>query len=570
MIIFYLIFSPLFFIIGCIFGRGLMEWKEDDLKGYIRPYILEALGDLFGGIFFSLIIIRFLNFQLRYYFVYITIFLIFILKEKKKIYLIILILLYSFPIPFIIKKSLQRDFAGYKFNNLIDTRYNRFIVREKENIKSVYIDGKLSFSYPVGFYDEMQHLPFLLKDSFENEILSIGIPSPSECLELLKEGKLTIIEQNKEIKILYPDNINWIFTDPFKAKIEDKYDFIIVNAGLPDNITSSRFFSVEFLKRMKIYLKDDGFIILKIPSSDVYIDTFTKDLDGTLLETGNSVFKYSFVFPLESGIFIFSDKEIKIDEKIMIEKLEKLKLNYLNEGFLRYIIERSQFFYERMKGNFKVSTIKEPYIFYLFLKYNSFKFKDFLLNILKIFDKIPYYLIIFFFILPFIKRNVLYNVSIVGFLGITSEIIVLFLFQSYNGTLYQYVGAIIGFFMFGVGMGGAFFEKFPRRYYLILVYIFFFFIFVYLLLPLRSINLFSASLLNLFAGFSVGLTYGCSTFITGEGKKEAAKVYFYDLIGASIGSFFTSIILIPVYGVKKTLVILIAISIAGFISRINR
>ncbi len=573
LIIYYVIFSPLFLIIGSLFGRGLREWrKEDDLKGYIRPYIYEALGNLTGGFVFSYVLLRFFNFNYRFYLIYGLIILLYLFRGKKKIYFLQIVIISAILTQFIVVKSIEREYAGYRFLRLIDSRYNRYIIRERDGVKSVFIDGNLSFSFPQEYYDELQLIPFTLRSNKENEILSIGFPTPSESERLIKFGRLNIVVYDKNLIDYYPQNINWIFKDPLTLSDKKKYDFIFINSGLPYNISNNRFYTLEFLQSIKEYLKKDGIIVLKIPSSDIYLDDCLKEINGTVLKTGLRLFEHYLFFPMETGIFLFSDTPFFISKEEIKKRLDDYEFKYLNLSYLEFLIERAKIFSDIISGDFKISTIKNPILFYLFVKYFALKYNEGFFKILKFVEKIPFYIFIAFFSIPLIRKNILYNVFLIGFLGISTEIIILFLFQSINGSLYQYVSAIIGSFMLGIATGGFFFEKKTKDYYLNVVFLILSFIYVFIILiPLKGFNIIISFIINFLTGFSVGLAYSCSTFISGrEKRKEAAKIYFLDLAGASFGSFFVSLFLLPIYGIQKVSIIFLVISVSGFILRIIR
>lgn len=567
---FFVIYAPIFFIIGSIFGRGLKEWgREEGVKGYIRPYIYEAFGSLLGGIFFSYVLIKYVNFYYRYYFIFVIIILLYFLKTKRYFLFIPLVLSAALLTQFLTYRNIRREIGGYKFVGVIDSNYSRYIFREKEGIKAIFIDGNLTFSYPLKYYDEICHLQFITKDNEDNKIISIGLPSPSESEELMKEGELTIVTNDKNLPKYYPNKILWVFDDPLNLKIENKYDFIIINTGLPDNISKNRFYTIEFLKSMKTYLKYDGILVMKVPSSDVYISPALKEINGTIIQTGLKLFNYYYFFPMETGIFLFSDVRILIDKKSVSEKLERLKLYYLNEALIEYIIQRSSD-YKELKNNYRLSRIKDPVLFYLFLKYYGLKYNEKFIIFLRFLEKIPFYFFAIIFIIPLFLKSDSLRVSLIGFLGIGVEIIVLFLFQSVKGSLYQYVGAIVGSFMLGMGIGGSVFEKRPSRFYIPIIFLLFSFIFFTIItIPTRYINTFFAFLINSITGLLVGLTYSSFTFIGGDDKKiVAAKNYFLDLLGASCGSLFFSLFLLPVYGVDKTALIFFIVSLIGFILRI--
>jgi hypothetical protein len=156
-----------------------------------------------------------------------------------------------------------------------------------------------------------------------------------------------------------------------------------------------------------------------------------------------------------------------------------------------------------------------------------------------------------------------------GFTASSTEIILLLGFQIAFGFVYQALGVLIMVFMLGLALGAAshkllFKENHPRFYLLIqllmaaVVTLILLFISLVPFLKLSDAIIFTAFLiLALGIACLTGLVFsGAALLSKGGVEKVAASNYAVDLYGSALGALITAVVLLPLIGIKMTLVML--------------
>jgi len=161
-------------------------------------------------------------------------------------------------------------------------------------------------------------------------------------------------------------------------------------------------------------------------------------------------------------------------------------------------------------------------------------------------------------------------VAATGFSGMALQVVLLYMFQVFFGYLYFSLGLLITFFMLGLASGSIYMIRElkrmenPRLEFLkILGYLALLAVFLprgldylseYLLDPRTEYAFYGISLLS---GVLVGMEFPLAVHLLGkiqEGTgRVAGKVYAADLLGACIGAFFASSLLLPLLGVVQLL-----------------
>ena len=572
----FVILAPLFFLLGCIFGRGMREWESGDtIRGFIRPYMLDSIGDLVGGLLFSYVVFVFIKPYFRPVFSsFIALTIPVIILKKKRAFLIFLLLI---PLVFLsnitFRAGIERTIPHGKTVQIMDTVYDRYTLVRDDKLLTVYVNGEYNFTYPDRFKYERVHIPFVYREKRKYRILSLGFPSIGEAVELLKEGNLTIVQPDRNLpfKDLYPPGVKWVFDDPLRFVLEckEEFDFVFLRTGLPYNLSSARFFTEEFGKRVARIVDRRGIFVVEVPSSENYLEGVIGELNNAVFSTFRKSFKFYDVVPGESAMFLFS----KTPLKPILERMDSLPLTY-NLGFitsfyLHYLLEGERHTYaaQKIRGGI-VSTMRRPVIFFSFMNLWAEKYSPRFRIFLRWVSKLnPLYLFILL-LFPLLFKRLGYAVSLIGGLGIGVQLLSIFTFQMVSGGAYIHIGLLVGIFMLGLGMGSYLFERIPMERFSPYLFLFFLPLYtiqyaIYSLPPDLSPLLF---LVNLAGGVIIGYTYGSATCGRGgERRTSAASVYFYDLIGGAIGSLLISLVLIPINGISPTIYILVGLSLAGFL-----
>jgi spermidine synthase len=164
--------------------------------------------------------------------------------------------------------------------------------------------------------------------------------------------------------------------------------------------------------------------------------------------------------------------------------------------------------------------------------------------------------------------SILLAASITGCFSITTEIILLSLYQSLTGYLYYSVGILLAIFMGGLALGAKLTDKRFKNPWLFLTVVFLMMVLLCVFTGYSSVFLSSLTskavvtfvfiLLMLMDGILCGAAFPLLGSLFGHGKKgrPGAWIYAFDLVGAGIGAFLIGPFLIPIFGMANTLVML--------------
>jgi len=177
-----------------------------------------------------------------------------------------------------------------------------------------------------------------------------------------------------------------------------------------------------------------------------------------------------------------------------------------------------------------------------------------------------------------------------GFAEMTLEMVVLLAFQALHGYVYHEVSLIVAAFMVGAALGGGVMNRliaakrtpdaagssalgWAKRPLRVLIAAQGVAMLYALLLPFALLkaaalpwpNL-SFPLLTLVAGFLGGMDFPLAAELTkGSVGRVAGLIYGADLVGACLGAFLSSALLIPVLGIPQTCYAVALLSLAGVV-----
>jgi spermidine synthase len=166
------------------------------------------------------------------------------------------------------------------------------------------------------------------------------------------------------------------------------------------------------------------------------------------------------------------------------------------------------------------------------------------------------------------KYPILLAAFITGSFSITTEIILLSLYQSQTGYLYFSVGILLAIFMGGLALGAKVTDRYTRNPWFLLTVIFLSMILLCCLtgysshilsgLESRAVLTSIFGLLMLMNGLLCGAAFPLLGFLSAGWKcsRPGAWIYAFDLAGAGVGAFFIAPFLIPAVGIQNTLILL--------------
>ena len=583
---------PIYLNFGLIFALGQKKFahlSKNDLKGITRPYIVDSIGDLLGGIFFSYIFVSLIPPARKLILVSILFIIPLVILKGKRFIPLILIFLSLFFLPGLknsIEKTYEKLYPGFSVQNIIETKYGRYMEIEKDEQSSFFSNGILSYTYPDKISSEYIHIPLLLSPYKEKEILYLGLPGPGVIKELSKYNNLTIVQADDKIQEILKKNIgneswkkiNFIASDPrlFLRKTAKKFDCVFLGIGDPLSISSNRFYTEEFCETLSKKINNDGIFTFSISSGEDYLNKTTLDYNSLIFWTFRLNFTNYYVIPGYNSRYIFSNAPIYYEEKRIEEEIKKLNLQYLDKYIINsYLpVSRIKEFEKQLSNNYiGLNGDKKPKAFLLALFHYMEKHNQSIRH-LKPPLNAPTFLLLFLLPFPIIFRKTGFRISLIGAISIGISYFCVLTFQIIYGNVYHLVGLLTGLFMFGVGAGTYLTERVKLQKDLKISFLTLGILLLIQLLIIQSeSSVFWTFLfipfISFISGAVVGWTYTTAgNILEGQGAKYsvAPSVYALDLIGGSIGALLFSFLFLPVFGIIPTIISFTGICLLAYLS----
>ena len=590
---FFLIGTLSFFIGYCFARFTLIYLKECDHSDYnpSKFFIWEAIGFFIGGVIFTFIFSSYSN---PFFFAFLPVFLILILKIKlnKRVLLALILLIIAIGSIFTFDPILKREFQGANILTKKGSPYGPIFITKIPGVESLYANGSLVATSADKSWDERYiHSSFSALSNAE-KILLIGPYLPSLIEEVLKYKikRLDCVDTNSFFKnynqkILDKDTkvkINFITNDPrlYLKNTPVKYDCIIMNIPAPSNLAFNRYFSLQFFQIVKSKLNKNGVFSLYIPSKRDILSPKILNFNSCILNTLGKVFSELLFLPSDTMIIVATD-ETPLTPNSLVEGFTRfnVKTEYFTVHHLKDLLDPGRMHYlERMiNKNIKVNTDFFPrgFLYYSLLEqakfYPNLKVDAEKTGILSIVLFIS--LIVISIFLGYIKQTwrSLLNIGVIGFSSIGLTAIIFVLFQVYCGALFWKMGILIGLFMIGLSSGVYLVDSLigrrlkPKNMFIYL-YLAWCGLILSLLLAVKVFNVFIYGysflyIYSLLTGIFTGAVYPMvihSVMDYGV-KRENIAIFVYssDLFGAFLGSFIVSILFIPFIGIKFSILILL-------------
>ncbi len=570
---------PICFIIGAQFPLAVSFSEGKTAK----VYGLEAAGAFTGGMLLTFIISGRVDAHVLTAGISIlNILTAFLLSRKRLLIAALLVpVLFHFGISSIVTTI---RWGGAEVIERHESRYGEIVVLKIRDQLNVYSSGKLQFSYPDFQTEELRaHVALQMHDSPER-ILMIG-GSPAVLRELLKypvseidfveidpkfaQVSLGLMSRNdpaalndKRLKIMTLDARRFI-----KTARESRYDLIVLNLPEPSTANINRFYTVEFFKEAKNALRTNGVIFFTLPTSYGYVGRGMQATHGAVYNSLKSVFRNVAVSSEEYGVMIGSDAHIDTDPVMLGKRFLRRKISA--RYFHPYILDdafspaRTVTMKARLEKAGAINTDSRPaaYLFNLMTWAEMQKGKMLQLVLLHggalgLFIAIAVAGAGVFFWGK--KAAAYYSIYTTGCTGMAFSIILVLAFQALFGYVYETIGILTALFMAGIA-AGAYGVRIPinpiKRLRI-------FGAAAVILLPASAVYLKSEPLFYILS-FLIGAITGAEFTAANQFIKErdpvitAGRLYGLELGGAFLGALLTTIFFVPVFGIQKTILIVV-------------
>jgi spermidine synthase len=531
-----------------------------------RAYMLDSIGALVGGSLFSFVLVFLLNpFHTAFLVLLVNLVAIFFVRQLKRGYLLIILfvaLLGFYAGGKLDKASIGLLFPGQEILYMHDSRYGKIVVTNTSGQFNFFENSVFLYNTNDTISAERVHYA-MAQSASPKRVLVISGWLPEISVELLKYNisRVDYIELDPLLLSVekLPVADSRIATMSGDARLSLKrqsspYDVIIVNLPDPESSQLNRFYTLEFFEEAKKALSRGGIIMTSISSSEEYISPETQRLNAALYATLHRVFANVIIIPGDRNIFLASDAELTYD--IAGRLAEKgIQTKYVNRYYLESVLTKDRIDYvgSLVKVKAPLNTDLNPVAYGY---YSSYWLSHFGLNLALILVVI---LMLVGLYLTQI-RPVQFALFATGFSASAMELVIIIAFQMMYGYAYYQLGIVVTLFMAGVALGSrhfnrAFGRKTKRMFLLteagMVLYP------AILALALPGISILTSQILpivfpflGLVLGFLTGAQFPLASQLSFESvASTAARLYSADLIGACIGAFVVSVVLIPQLGI---------------------
>ncbi|MDP8233366.1 MAG: FMN-binding protein [Candidatus Saelkia tenebricola] len=503
----------------------------------------------------------------------------------------------------------------------INTPYQHLSVAKLKDQIIILSNGKISQTLPNKISADGMAALFIAMADMPKKILILGEFAENYISSLLDFpiNSLTYVFKDKDylglVKKHAPTALSNIFSDErlqivfqdsrhYLMNSENIYDLIIVNYPDPKTASLNKYYTAEFYQLCRKRLTKNGAIGAKITSAENFIGTEIKNYGSSIYYSLKSEFEKIAIIPGSTNWFFAGGENSLISQnpEILAERYRKytpIESSFYPDGFYSLILmDRVEFLEQTYLNNpiFKntglVNSDKKPLSYFLNILVLGRYSDSFLVKMLKPVFFSGWILFIFPIILllalrlhylKFIENTpcekAVFNSKAFqlfsGTSAFTYHIVLLFLFQNKFGTLFQLIGFISALFMLGLLLGSILSIKLINRYRalkLMLSVISIQFLLYVISFPLlervlpylsKEISFIVYMLLFLSSGLLAGASYPLAGKVLEKQNIKLLNLAGFleslDHWGASIGAILTGIILIPLLGIYKTLILLAVI-----------
>lgn len=357
-----------------------------------------------------------------------------------------------------------------------------------------------------------------------------------------------------------------------------KYDCLIVDLPDPGNIQLNRFYTLEFFREVESILGLEGVLFFTLAGADNYLEAEGLALNRSVYSALRKVFPHIILFPGEIHYFLASKK--LLNEKNIGKELAKRKIstqwlvdyqlpgitNPLRMDQLKRLVGEKDY-----SPNADLSPRAFQHLLQLWLKKSGS---------MKWLVPLVLFLIALFAGLAFQWDSMRLVTLTSGYAGISLELCLIILFQILFGYVYLWISLFVTLFMMG-SLAGAFSARKWRgkpwrqiRFYDFALILLAGLVFIVAVFSKQSQSIITLSvirygiipLLTFCSAMAVGWQFvAVSHQLKGTAAKITGRLYLADLAGASCGTMFTSLLLLPKFGIQGVLISIVLVKLISVV-----
>jgi spermidine synthase len=503
---------------------------------------------------------------------------------------------------------------GVELVAVADSRYENLVLGRLEDQFSIYGNGQVmgTFPDPVGVAQQA-HL-FMVEHPAPKEVLLIGGGVEGLAAELLRYPlrRLDYVSLDRVVTTLIepylPAPSAGALSDPrfqmhygdgryFVKRAPGPYDLVIVNVPEPQSAMINRFYTEQFFREVARILAPAGVFITRAGESFAYVGGEVGQYAGSVYHTLKQVFPEVIATP-EGPTYFFASRRpgsITADPDVLAERYRSYGIEnpHFSPELYRQVFpaEWVKFINDALQKQSTVAlnTDERPVTyFYGLVLWDRYSGSHLAPVLLWLQGLDPVALVLVFAVAALaaashqvfrskdlrrsLRRNLTWAVATTGCAAMAIELVLVYAFQNSFGYVYERVGLIVGFFMFGLALGGWWATRLTvRRPHLSLSGVLFLsavLILFSLFLP-EGLSLLSRrgpsaqqvgfSLLVWVSGLLTGALFPLAAhFLQRAGVRlagAAGRLQWADHAGACVGAIATGVVLVPTVGVWGTCLI---------------
>ena len=644
----FLILLPVGLSHGALFTYGCKlysQFHQEDAASIGKVYILETIGSIAGGLLITFLLIQYFNafeiaFAVSLTNTLISVLLLWpqrsppVMHARNVLWGLSLFLsLFFFSVLLtshakdIHLSAIESQWRGLKVIHNENSSYGNITITQSGEQYTFYTDGIPSITTPVpdiASVEDVVHFSMLSHERPES-ILILGGGAGGMISEILKYHVtdvsyveldpllLKLIRQfptpvtqaelsDKRVSIHYTDSRFFV------ARTKERFDLIFLGLSSPQELQTNRLFTAEFFSAARKKITPAGIVVLTLPGSLTYLGPELKDLNGCILDTLKSVFRYVKIIPGTANIYLASDSDQldKATAEKMIERFGErgIQTSLFTKSYIEYRLQERwlTWFLQGIEGrSLNINSDFQPLGVFFSLAHWNALFSPYITGVFKRLEKASFkiYMILtviltillatIFIIKPRISvYSIPYAIFVSGFADMILELAIIFTFQTLYGYLYFQIGLLITIFMAGAAVGSLYITRrldriknalrlFMMTELFVVAFAFFLpFVFLipsyYLDKPTVYIFLFATFMaMSFVCGALVGFQFPLANKIYldaapkgGSVGETAGLLYGADLFGGFFGGLLGGVLFLPVLGLMKSCFLMAIIKMSSF------
>jgi spermidine synthase len=619
------LFLPISLPHGALFSLSCRLYpRESSETGVTRIYVLETVGTLLGALLLTLFLLLQVNIMIIAMYLALILLALALLTAPIAMRLPVQCAAAAVLLVGLIaggwlgtaldKSSLQLRFREEVVFSQSSLHGNLVVTRTAEQTTFFY-DGRFLASAPVPdvvLAEEIAHFPLLAHQRPENVLLLSGglggivgeiLKHPVKNLDYVEldpliwqAGKLFIPSWEK---LLQEESLRSLTGDGRLLLQRDlgDYDVIILGPQDPTTLYLNRFFSRQFFELVKENLRPGGIFAFSVPGSLVYPGPELLELNRVLNHTVKEVFGQVVLIPGDRNLFLaFNGERAGVTAQAAATRLTERQIQTLavSPAYLDFRLDERRLAWAAelispppVLGQ---NTDFRPVAVYHMLAYWGAMFSPSIQAVFNAIKQLPVGLLLL--LLPvlgalllhwLVRKNgvpglALYATGSTGLAGMCAELYLLLTLQIVYGYIYLLLSLLLGLFMAGGALGAVLAHKWLKKgvspLYLLgraekVLLLVLLSLLLMSFLPFKYLGpawtLVVFMFFSILTGSLVGITFPAAVHLQPEGRKKAGVLYAADLLGGWLGGLVAALFLIPLLGLRETLVVMLLVKAGSWV-----